>query len=213
MVKLPPGQTSTRKVPVRALRATVQRRVTSTRREMHRQLSPQATTVSHALLDKKQQLLRELGEGCVYCGRAANTLDHIEPLVVNCMPTSLIPTELDVLPCCSRCNSSKGSRPWRQFMRSIKTNTPAEVKTHAKRQKWLTRYDRWRRRHAQRWNIEQHHTALRQLNTMVDEAHAFMQGMVNDYVTRLHGPLAVTAHARQTKFDWTSIQCQMMDVQ
>jgi hypothetical protein len=81
---------------------------------------------------------------------------------------------------------------------------------HRFRVTWLGKYDRWRRRHAQRWRVQDNLVHVQQLNRMVDECHAFMQSMVNQYVRQLHGEQAVRAHARPTQWDWTTIQCQMM---
>ena len=190
----------------RALRATVQRRDTSTRREMFRQLAPQATPVSQRLLRSRNTRLQELGAGCVYCGQNANTMDHLEPLVKNGMPTGLIPTILDMLPCCSRCNSSKGAHSWRVFMKRMKWKSNA----HTERIKWLAEYDKWRRRHAQRWSVQKHAVQIAQLNTMVNECHAFMQNMVNQCTASMHGKTAVQAYAKKNTWNWQSIQCQMM---
>ena len=193
-------------IKAKALRATVQRRGTSTRREMFRQLAPQAKPVSQRLLRSRYERLRKLGAGCVYCGRHANTMDHIEPLVLDGMPTGLIPTVLDTLPCCSRCNSSKGAHSWRVFMKRLQWPSSK----HSARIKWLATYDRWRRRHAQRWSVQTYAVQIKQLNVMVDECHAFMQNMVNKLTVAMHGACAVHAHARRTAWCWQSIQCQMM---
>ena len=201
MVKV--SATSTK---AKALRATVQRRGTSTRREMFRQLAPQAVPVSKRLLKSRDKRLHEIGKGCVYCGKCANTMDHIEPLVLNGMPTGLVPTVLDTLPCCSQCNSSKGAHSWRVFMKRLQWPSS----THAARTQWLAKYDQWRRRHAQRWAVKTYAVQIEQLNTMVDECHAFMQNMVNDLTKQMHGKYAVNAYAKRTTWCWKSIQCQMM---
>lgn len=190
----------------RALRNTVQRRGTSTRRELFRQLAPASKPVSQRLLLTQQQRLHNLGDGCVYCGAHANTVDHLEPLVSAGMPTGLVPTQLDVLPCCSRCNSSKGAHTWRQYMKRLKW--PA--KNHRARITWLSAYDRWRRRHAQRWSVHLYAEQIQQLNKMVDECHAFMQCTLNRLVQNMHGEKAVVAHARKTTWNWDSILWQMM---
>ena len=202
MTRAKTAKTST----VRALRNTVQRRGTSTRRELFRQLAPLSKPVSERLLHTQRMRLERLGDGCVYCGAHANTVDHLEPLVRKGMPTGLIPTQLDVLPCCSRCNSSKGAHPWREYMKRL--NWPAS--NHGARVSWLSSYDRWRRRHAQRWSVASHATLIQQLNNMVDECHAFMQATLNQYVQQIHGNQAVLAHARSTRWDWSTILCQMM---
>lgn len=204
MVKRPQRPTSA--APGKALRATVQRRCTSTRREMFRQLSPLPNVVSDRLLAKRERLLRELGKGCVYCGADDNTMDHIEPLVSNGMPTGLIATTLDMLPCCSNCNSSKGAHTWRSYMKRLKWPS----RKHHARVQWLAHYDRWRRRHAQRWNVHLYVPQINMLNHMVNECHAFMQKMVNDTVQTIHGTRAIVVHAKNAQYNWDAIRCQMM---
>ena len=183
---------------------TVQRRVTSTRREMYRQLAPAPRPLSARLLAGRDERLARLGPGCVYCGSHATGLDHIEPLVLNGMPTGLIPTALDMLPCCGSCNSSKGACTWYVYMRRISVR-----RSHAKRVKWLRTYDKWRRRHAQRWDTKGHRSVIIQLNRLVDDAHAFMQSTVNRAVHHMHGSQAVGAHARAVSMSWESIRQQL----
>jgi hypothetical protein len=55
------------------------------------------------------------GLACAYCGEgiedgAKLTLDHITP---HCDGGSNEPTNL--VTCCHRCNSARGSRPWKKF--------------------------------------------------------------------------------------------------
>lgn len=186
---------------------TVQRRVTSTRREMYRQLPPAAQPVPAFLIARRDDRLARLGPGCVYCGSTAVGMDHIEPLVLNGMPTGLVPTVLDMVPCCARCNSSKGSSSWREYMRRI-----AVKRSHVKRVKWLAAYDRWRRRHAQRWPVEQHCRTIERLNCLVNDAHAYMQAAVNRAVRTMHGARAVLARSRDIALDWSSIERQVAEV-
>ena len=183
---------------------TVQRRVTSTRREMYRQLAPVAKPVSARLLAGRDSRLAQLGPGCVYCGGHATGLDHIEPLVSDGMPTGLIATALDMLPCCGSCNSSKGASTWQVYMRRVTVK-----RSHARRVKWLRAYDRWRRRHAQRWRVKDHADTIEQLNRLVDDSHAFMQSAVNRAVHGMHGQQAMGAHARPMCLDWSSIDEQI----
>ena len=62
-------------------------------------------------------------EGCVYCGGDANTWDHLHPLVVDGMPSGIVPSQFELLPCCSRCNSSKGKTHWRTYMDRLVTRS------------------------------------------------------------------------------------------
>ena len=50
---------------------------------------------------------------CVYCGKKANTVDHINPLIGDKKPTGCINEPNNILPCCSDCNSKKGGNDWK----------------------------------------------------------------------------------------------------
>ena len=45
---------------------------------------------------------------CAYCGQAANSADHIHPLVNGSAASGSITEIYNLLPCCASCNSSKG---------------------------------------------------------------------------------------------------------
>lgn len=54
---------------------------------------------------------------CVYCGmNEANTLDHVVSIVCKGKLSGYGNSPDNLVPCCSSCNSSKGSRPWKQWM-------------------------------------------------------------------------------------------------
>jgi 5-methylcytosine-specific restriction endonuclease McrA len=71
---------------------------------------------------KKQRLivLSRDGYTCYYCGNDANTVDHIVSLKNGGDPISLE----NMIACCSRCNSSKGSRSQGVFL-AAKSTPPA----------------------------------------------------------------------------------------
>ena len=68
---------------------------------------------------KKQRLivLSRDGYTCVYCGQDANTVDHVVSLKAGGDPISLE----NMVACCKRCNSSKGSRSQGLFLASNST--------------------------------------------------------------------------------------------
>ena len=101
-----------------ALRHNVQRRVGSTRHELMRQLPPVPCQISPEITQEKSRLLSS-EPLCVYCTKPATTSDHFEPLVSNGVPSGVIPTEIEVVPCCSWCNSSKGGRTWQSHMDDV----------------------------------------------------------------------------------------------
>ena len=68
---------------------------------------------------KKQRLvvLARDGYTCYYCGNDASTVDHIVPLKSGGDPISLE----NMVACCKRCNSSKGSRSQGVFLARVST--------------------------------------------------------------------------------------------
>jgi len=68
---------------------------------------------------KKQRVIVLARDGyiCVYCGQDANTVDHIVPIKSGGDPIALE----NMVACCKRCNSSKGSRSQGVFLASNST--------------------------------------------------------------------------------------------
>lgn len=63
----------------------------------------------------------EIKEGeCAYCLQNGNVKDHLKPLVSNGMPTGYITDIHNLVPCCQRCNSSKGSKSFSEWYKSSK---------------------------------------------------------------------------------------------
>lgn len=56
---------------------------------------------------------------CVYCGRAASSVDHLNPLVKDRKYTGWGHVIGNLVPACGDCNQSKGGKPWRAFAREI----------------------------------------------------------------------------------------------
>jgi 5-methylcytosine-specific restriction endonuclease McrA len=57
------------------------------------------------------------GYTCAYCGQDATTVDHIQSIKSGGDPVSLD----NMIACCKRCNSSKGSRSQGVFLASVST--------------------------------------------------------------------------------------------
>ena len=70
--------------------------------------------------------LRILGETntdaleCVYCGKNAQTWDHVYPLVSGGEMSGYGHTLGNLVPSCRDCNSEKGSQDWRAWLESTK---------------------------------------------------------------------------------------------
>ena len=69
---------------------------------------------------KKQRLVVLARDGyvCTYCGQDATTVDHIVPIKAGGDPIALE----NMVACCSRCNSRKGSRSQGVFL--ARNSTP-----------------------------------------------------------------------------------------
>ena len=93
------------------------------------------TTINHAFAsaiapndvynDKiMDEAIRILGQNpakdlsCVYCGELAETWDHVFGLVKNYKFSGYGHVIGNLLPCCKECNSEKGNRDWKDFIRT-----------------------------------------------------------------------------------------------
>ena len=188
-------------------RCTVARRQSTTRHELHMQLPPNPMQVCAVALDEYKCWIKSI-QGCVYCGSDANTWDHLHPLVVDGMPSGIVPCQLELLPCCSRCNSSKGKTHWRLYMDRLVAKS-RQAPDHVARVQWLQQYDAWRARHEQRWDASVHEDTIRELSAVIGDCHQFMQQMINRAVVRIHGPNACCFRHTETQYDWSSIEAQL----
>ena len=188
-------------------RNTIARRATTTRHELNMQLPPDPMPLDSDVL---RQYAAHLGriDGCVYCGAEATTQDHLHALVQGGLPCGLVPTQVEMVPCCARCNSSKGSRSWQQHMERLES-TGRQAPDHARRYAWLRTYDRWRAGHEQRWDTDAHLARLQRLKLLVNDCHAYMQAMVNEAVQTMHGQRARRFRAPELRLNWESITHQL----
>jgi hypothetical protein len=90
--------------------------------------------------------LRVLGQNpdddleCVYCGREAETWDHLIGLVKNSQLRGYGHQIGNLIPCCRSCNSKKGSKDWRQFIEYHVTEETNRTQIQTKLSQYLTRY-------------------------------------------------------------------------
>ncbi|MCX7197673.1 MAG: HNH endonuclease [Proteobacteria bacterium] len=83
---------------------------------------------------------------CAYCGDPRTEWDHFRPLVTSQRPTGYITEIANLVPACGKCNQSKGSKPWREWItgtakRSPKTRGIADLNERIAR---LQAYEKWR---------------------------------------------------------------------
>lgn len=83
---------------------------------------------------------------CAYCGDRHTEWDHLRPIVKDREPTGYITEISNLVPSCSKCNQSKGNKPWHDW---INSNAKLSPKTRGiadlqKRIKHLKDYEKWR---------------------------------------------------------------------
>ena len=67
-------------------------------------------------------------KACAYCGRPATHLDHLYPMIRDNAPTGYGTDPNNLVPCCEKCNRSKGNMNWEDFMQSENCDHTAEDK-------------------------------------------------------------------------------------
>jgi hypothetical protein len=66
---------------------------------------------------------------CVYCDQIARTWDHVYGLVREGLPSGYGHVLGNLVPCCSDCNSQKGSKDWESFLSSKSATLGTEAFT------------------------------------------------------------------------------------
>jgi hypothetical protein len=61
---------------------------------------------------------------CIYCGGHYDTWDHFHPLVNSAEPTGYISEIANLVPCCSKCNSSKNGKEWEVWINGTAPLSP-----------------------------------------------------------------------------------------
>jgi endonuclease I len=61
---------------------------------------------------------------CCYCGDVATEWDHLRPLIVGKKPTGYISEIANLVPCCGKCNQSKGNKNWEEWINSSAKLSP-----------------------------------------------------------------------------------------
>jgi hypothetical protein len=104
-----------------------------------------ATTINHAFAsalsvadeyneEKINSALRILGQdpndelSCAYCGKPAETWDHIKALVENKEFSGHGHILNNLIPCCKQCNSKKGKKDWKDFLEKEHLDKPDRIK-------------------------------------------------------------------------------------
>ncbi len=61
---------------------------------------------------------------CAYCGDKHTEWDHFKPLIKDKKPTGYISEIYNLVPCCGKCNQSKGNRNWEEWINSSASLSP-----------------------------------------------------------------------------------------
>ena len=80
---------------------------------------------------------------CCYCGDPATEWDHLRPLILDKKPTGYISEIDNLVPCCGKCNQSKGNKNWLEWINSnaIKSPKTRGVKNLAEKIQRLKNYE------------------------------------------------------------------------
>jgi 5-methylcytosine-specific restriction endonuclease McrA len=82
---------------------------------------------------------------CSYCGDRATEWDHLRPLVKDGKPTGYPSSIRNLVPSCGKCNQSKGSTDWKDWMQGVARHSPSarKVEDIDKRIGRLQEYEKW----------------------------------------------------------------------
>ena len=104
----------------------VYNRIGTMRNEVSKALAPTSIKLSSELKARRDELL-DLDKGkCGYCRvNPANPKkgDHFYPLIINKEPSVYCNDELNLIPCCASCNSSKGGKTYKVWFLDYKKST------------------------------------------------------------------------------------------
>ena len=81
---------------------------------------------------------------CAYCGDPYTEWDHFFPLIENKRPTGFISEIHNLVPCCGKCNQSKGNKNWKKWIQSDARHSPKSrgIPDLADRIKTLENYEK-----------------------------------------------------------------------
>src|SRR5262249_50591603 len=84
---------------------------------------------------------------CAYCGNPMTEWDHLRPLVLKMRPTGYVTEIANLVPCCAKCNQSKGGSQWRVWILNDRAkHSPKRrgIPDLAERIDRLEAYERWK---------------------------------------------------------------------
>jgi len=83
---------------------------------------------------------------CAYCGDKVSEWDHLRPLVLQKRATGYISEIHNLVPACGKCNQSKGSRYWKDWILSDAPNSPKarQIADLQDRIRKLEAYEAWK---------------------------------------------------------------------
>ena len=82
---------------------------------------------------------------CAYCGDRATEWDHLMPLIDGKKPTGYITDIYNLIPACGKCNQSKASKPWLNWIRGSAKLSPSSrgIVDLENRIARILQYERW----------------------------------------------------------------------
>jgi hypothetical protein len=97
--------------------------------------------IRQAIIDLGQDPEQDLY--CAYCDdKPAETWDHVTGLVQNAQYSGFGHTVGNLLPCCKDCNSRKGNRDWKVYLRVITQNDERYAHKIAQLERYFSKYQK-----------------------------------------------------------------------
>lgn len=152
------------------------------------------TTINHAFAsaiapadeyneEELNKVLRLLGQNpdrdltCVYCDQPAETWDHLESLVENGQFRGYGHVIGNLVPCCKRCNSEKGAKPWKEYVKDPQKIKQIEAYAELARKVCLENVDK-------KW-LDEYNSLRDQLLTVMEKADEIAEQIRNQLQTQL----------------------------
>ena len=98
--------------------------------------------------DRLAKAMKLLGQdishdlSCAYCGDAAQTWDHLVGLVKNSQLYGYGHQIGNLIPSCKRCNSKKGNKDWKEFLKEIMPDGRKRRKVENRLSRYLKEFAR-----------------------------------------------------------------------
>lgn len=134
-------------------------------------------------IEKERSSILNLNNCCEYCGTSIKKStggDHFYPMVKDGLPTEYCNDKCNIIPSCSKCNTSKSGKHWKEWLNSDSASNPVLSMSEDDRAKLfdkLERYDEFMQKYCKRkrYNKECFQYCIDLYMEYVDKVTSYMQ--------------------------------------